>query len=318
MANYIKKDTGLQVKMLRRSKKQSLTLAYVLYLQGLEADNAQMMVRSTRVRDCSTYWQGFKCPQCGRLHGMTTYGCHHRLCPICSVRKSRATAAQAMQVINQVQRECIEQQTSYDYSLLTLTQRNVPAEELNAEITRMLNAWSSLRYLRQVRRELIGWARTIEITVGQNGTYHPHIHCILITKQGSELTTTNAWRRIWREAMSLDYQPICDCRAITEVNAVYEVSKYVTKLAKIFEQPLGYVYDDVKVIGDATYKRRLRSYGGRWAAIRREMKMVDVEEMDDGVLNATAALLDGHDRCECGHELEPVCLIWSGMDYKEV
>jgi len=312
--NYSTKSTGLQVHHIRMSKRQSLTLAYVLYLEGVETGDNACFARASYVQQCSSWWQGLKCPTCGQLHSMITYGCHHRLCPICSVRKSRAVAAQAMQVIAQVQ-----EKGEYDYSLLTLTQRNVPAEALRGEIDRMLSAWSSVRYLRQIRRDLVGWARTIEITVGRDGTYHPHIHCILITRPRSPLSQSATWRQIWAQAMDLNYDPVCDCRPIKDITAIYEVSKYVTKLAKVFDGPLGEVYDTVKTLEGATYHRRLRSYGGLWASIRRAMAMVDVDEMDDGALDAAGAMLDGHDDvCSCGTKFEPVCLIWSGMDYEEV
>ena len=317
MGNHITKRLGLQVSDITRAKRQSGKLAYLLYLQGIDKNTEHMFVIADRVRSCSTYWSGFKCPQCGRLHGMITYGCKHRLCPICATRKSRATAAQAMQVIEALQRQ--EKPGDWEYCLLTLTQRNVSGENLSREIDALLDAWSRLRYLRVIRSDLLGWARTVEITAGANDTYHPHIHCILIIRRGSQLRLTSYWRRLWSKMMGLDYEPICDCRGITDAAAVFEVSKYVTKVGKLLSNPdLGQCYDDVRYIGDAISGRRLRSYGGVWAKMRREMKMVDVESMDDGALDAAGALLDGHGQCECGSAVEAVCLMWSGMEYTEV
>lgn len=314
MSHFIRKRLGLQVDSLTRSKKQAGNLAYILYLQSIEKNSDGLLVTADRVAQCSSVWTGFKCPECGRLHGMMTYGCKHRLCPLCSVRKSRAVAAQAMQVIESIQRKYAD----LDYHLLTLTQRNVSAEQLPDEIDRLLNAWSSLRFLRLVRRDLIGWARTIEITVGSDGTYHPHIHAILLLKKGSPLSTQAAWRALWKESLHLQYEPICDCRPLSDTAAVYEVSKYVTKVSKVLGNPnLGQCYDDVDAITTAVYGRRLRSYGGIWAKERKALRMVDVDTMDDGQLSAVGNMIDGHEKCECGADVEAVCLIWSGMEYKE-
>lgn len=320
--NHTTKCTGLQVAHLQESKLQSQQLAYILYLQSLELQGqeaAQAAARAARTAACSEYWQGYQCPVCGRLHNMITYGCKHRLCPVCAVRKSRAVAAQAMQVVDQIARVAAERHETYDFCLLTLTQRNVEAEFLSAEIDHMLEAWSSIRYLRQVRRDLVGWARTIEITVNESdGSFHPHIHCILIVRHGSALASADTWRKLWADAMRLDYIPICDCRPIESLGAVYEVSKYVSKLGRILDMPLGRAYDAISAIGEATHWRRLRSYGGIWSKIRRQLHMQEVDLMDDGTLDAVGALIDSRCKCHCGADLEPVALMWAGMDYKKI
>lgn len=321
MSKYNTESSGWQVKTISRAKRQANKLAYVLYLQSIEAqysvDQSRNQLASARVRDCSTYWTGYKCPKCGRLHRMVTYGCKHRLCPICATRKSRAVAAQAMQVMLFFEQTGVL--SEYDFCLLTLTQKNVSAEALPREIDNMMHAWAKLRYIRKIQRELVGWARTVEITVGSDGSYHPHIHCILMLKKGSPLRESSVWRSLWASVLQLQYEPICDCRPITDVGAVYEVSKYVTKVGRILDNPdLGQCFDDVKTIGNAIYGRRLRSYGGEWAKVRRALRMVAVDDMDDGELDAAGAMLDGHDKCDCGAAVEAVCLYWSGMEYTEI
>ena len=303
---------GLTVEKMRHAKKQSLKLAYIEYLRYIAHRDESALMRADRVYACSTVWMGKKCPVCGQLHGMYTQGCHHRLCPICAVRKARATAAQAQTCVTLLR----EKHPTARIMLLTLTQKSVPAEELGAEIDRLLEAWKHIRYAREVRRDMVAWARTIEVTVSSEG-YHPHIHAIIMVSSESKLETQTEWRRLWAEVLGLDYVPICDIRPIADIGAVYEVSKYISKVSRLLDAPLGQAYDYIDTLSFATYRRHLRSYGGEWARMRKELSMHDAEEMSDTELDAVGAALD-HDTCAtCGGDLQPVCLIWSGMDYKE-
>lgn len=299
---------GIFIQGIRRKKIQVQNLAYNLYLADCEAKYRPWAKCYDRVYHCSDIIGGQFCPECGRIHDFISYGCKHMLCPICALKKARATASQAIRAL-----DLIANKYKADFYLLTLTQRNIPGNQLRDMISRMQDAWAILRGLRACRRDLIGWARTIEITSGDNG-YHPHMHLIIIIAKNSDLSRESFWRAQWRDALALEYTPICDIRPLESIDACYEVSKYITKINKLFDQNNNNIFEDIRYICEACYNRRLRSYGGAWAAARRELKMIDADDMDDSMLQDAAEKLED-DIC-CGKKMISGILIWSGMAKK--
>lgn len=302
---------------LREFKVRSRTLSYQLYLMALDGKSPYGyeagIATACRVRQCAEVVEAVVCPTCGQIHSTKTWGCHHRLCPLCSLRESRATAHQAKLVLTY-----LDLSDSYDYALLTLTQRNVAAEDLEDEIDKLLAAWSSLRYIRHIRRYLAGWARTVEVTTNADGTYHPHVHVILALKRDApeDLRGSNYWRGVWSHALNLDYTPICDCRPVATINAAFEVSKYITKVSRLLEDTDHLrLYRNVSTIANAIHGRRLRSYGGVWAKTRRLMAMKEAEDMTDYELDQSEDT--AYRGCQCGNTAtETMVLLWAGMDYK--
>lgn len=318
-----RKRKVITVRELAIMKRRSMRLAYNLHLMaadgaGNSAGYKTDAARALRVLSCSTIWEAYRCPTCGQLHSTRTWGCHHRLCPLCSMRASRATATQAQLVMGLAKVEHKDEKLSY--ALLTLTQRNVSGAELAAELDRIIAAWSQLRYIRHIRRHLAGWARSIEITVAADGSYHPHLHAILMLRADAptEMKGSMYWRQLWAQSMGTDYTPICDCRPVKDAAAVFEVSKYVTKVSKLLETTDdALLYDQIKTIDAAIYGRRLRSYGGLWLRMRRELAMRDAEDMSD--IEIEAHDIDKSDKCDCGTpdtQYARVALIWAGMEYK--
>jgi len=288
-------------------KKDSLKLAGAYKRWGEEEKNSTIQAKAVRVAQCSEYWTGLFCPYCGRIAHLYTYGCKDRLCPLCAHRKARAVAAQAMQVVRQL--EGVP-------ALLTLTIRNVSAEELAETVDGLLAGWRKIYESRPMKKKMIAWARTLEITYNDAyEDYHPHIHVIMYIHD-HQLLRADYWDEIWRGVMNLDYHPILEVHEIVgdASKAVYEVSKYVTKMSRIFKLSHEECYEVVKVMSKTIYKRRLKAYGGEWGKVRRKMSMKEVDTMDDGEIDMLAAQLDG-DVC-CSSRMIPIVLEWSGMEYK--
>lgn len=309
--HYSIKSRGLSMAELNSAKAQSLKLAKDLQAIYQESNQEKYASMAGRVRYCSTFWQGFYCAKCGKFHQMHTTGCKHRLCPICAVRSARVVAVQAMEAIEDIS----SRYPSSICSLLTLTQKNVDGRNLCSTIDSMLSAWQKLRHIRRFNREIIGWARTIEIIPALDDiSYHPHIHAIIVHEPNAEVSMNGAWwSNSWRDCMGLDYQPIVDVRQIEDrQGAVYEVSKYVSKLSRIYgsQNELNHV----KYIGDAMYNRQLRTYGGEWLKARRNLNQLAVEKMDDDAISEYGELAT--DKCAiCNTQMTAVCLSWSGLTY---
>ena len=310
--HYTPKRSGLSMAELNQAKKQTLRLS--MHLQSIfdKTNDDRYRSQAYRSRTCSTFWNGFYCEKCGKYHYMHTTGCRHRLCPICAVRASRVVACQALEAISWIK----EHDNNVSFSLLTLTQKNVSGEALASTIDSMLAAWQTLRHLRAFGKEVTGWARTIEIVPALDGDgYHPHIHAIIIHKGMPRLSNGAWWSNAWRDCMKLDYNPIVDIRPISdEVGAVYEVSKYISKLSRIYDGTPA-EEDRIFHIGNAMYNRQLRTYGGIWLKARRAVNMVRVEQMDDDTISTYGEMLQT--TCAvCDSELVAVSLAWSGLTYK--
>lgn len=250
------------------------------------------------------------CPSCGRAHAQGTNCCRHRLCPICQVRRSRKLAHQAIDAAHWLATE--GKLDGVRMGLVTLTQRNVPADLLPGMIDSMLNALTRMRHNRTVRRYLVGSARNIEITYNQQvRTYHPHVHIIVMLAPGApdEMLTSAYWRALWGDLMRLDYDPVCDARELRDQDkAVCEVSKYVCKSLEILE---GLTEDllpqVVAALNAALTGRRLVAYTGIWAEARRHLKQRDEDDVSDS---------DDQDICGCGAALADAVMIWDGNEYR--
>ena len=316
---------------INAAKKQSLELAAIYRDWAKSSESEAIASRAARVAACSDFWTGYQCPDCGRLHGMVSYGCRDRLCAICAAKLARATAAQALQAMAVMQLD--ESLQGCTWGLLTLTVRNVPADKLSETIDNMLHHWAALRRVRPVARIMRAWARNIEITYNkERHTYHPHIHCIVAVTdadmcvlsqthpdKGTDIPQWPAmqWAAWWRQAANLDYTPVCDIRPLTSSDAVYEVSKYATKPSSIFDSALSFGIKKkvVRTIADAIYSRRLKSYGGAWLKARRALNMRPAEELDDTELSAAADGLEHQCACGSSMPLVSVVLQWSGLSY---
>lgn len=139
--------------------------------------------------------------------------CRVRHCPVCQWRRALMWKARFYQALPAI----VEQQRAGRWLFLTLTVRNGPVTELREQLAAMNKAFHRL-VKRKEFRHIAGWIRSTEITRGKNGTAHPHFHVLLLAKstyfKGPNYTSTAGWVQAWREALRVDYDPICDIRAV--------------------------------------------------------------------------------------------------------
>jgi plasmid rolling circle replication initiator protein Rep len=295
---------------MKRRKKQSGKLKRVYRRLGEQMDSAAMRKRADRVERCAEFITAKMCEACGKITRMRSTWCDDRFCPMCSERKSRAIAAQAMQVVPRLEGAPL---------LLTLTVRNVPGDQLDATIDGVQAAWRRMRKLKDTERGMLSWARTLEITYNeQRDDYHPHIH-VIVYAADERMNKASFWGEIWRDAVKADYDPIIDVRPIEGAGgaiagAVAEVSKYVTKVGKVLDLPDAIAEQVVWTLANALHRRRLRAYGGEWARIRREMKMADENAMTDDQVDALVDQVEGIVCCD--HDMVDIIMRWTGLEYE--
>jgi plasmid rolling circle replication initiator protein Rep len=160
--------------------------------------------------------------------------CHVRLCPVCQWRRAMMYLARFLEGLPKV----TEENPTARWLFLTLTQRNVPIDELRAAIIAMNKAWDRLAK-KKAFGAVRGWVRTTEVTRGSDGSAHPHFHVLLMVNAnyfGKNYITQAAWAEMWRHALHADYEPIVHIQVVKDkeskealVSAVRETLKYSVK-----------------------------------------------------------------------------------------
>lgn len=267
-----------------RAKTQAQKLAAIYYRAGMEYAPGYSR-RAQRVYMCHDTVG----VQDGRI--VTCWHCEDRLCPMCAVKMSRRIAANARTVIERARAEA-----DLRPYLLTLTQRNCTGQELKERVSDMLKAWDAIIHgLRGNRKHVVGYARTVEITVGRDSMYHPHVHAILLMSPETpkDMLRARYWAALWQKYMQTQrYQgqivPVCDIRPIrpnkrrhlsSMAAAAAEVAKYTAKSGQILSH--AGAYEHILAIDQAISGRRLRSYGGVWRTIRAQMRLEDAISAGD-------------------------------------
>lgn len=125
---------------------------------------------------------------------------------------------------------------------LTLTVKNVPVSSLRAEIQSMNAGWARMLRRKELKAaSILGWAKAIEVTRGEDGNAHPHFHVLFMVKPsyftGKYYISQKKWTQMWKECMKIDYTPIVHVQAAkkSEKKAVAELMKYSVKPADLVQ-----------------------------------------------------------------------------------
>lgn len=259
----------------RRRASQRLAEAYQVLGDG---------DRALRCARCGTV---LAFEECARGHHRRLVGgrfCHLRLCLTCAHMGSKRLLARVFAVLHRVAED-----PRGGWVMLTLTQRNVPPQDLRAELSRVLAGWARLQRRREFRG-VLGWFRVLEVTYNSEArTYHPHIHAILWVRASywtREYVPHSQWCKAWKESLRLDYLPVVDVQKVRprgnrlearELGRVAAyVAKYVSKGSDVLKGlDLGdaqQVVDRVAVMDAALFRRRLVAWGGELRRIAREVE----------------------------------------------
>ena len=181
--------------------------------------DAQRLAKSLRrakskygqeVSFCATELNLYKYEDTGSYGVRPFQTCKKRWCPICSWHASQKRWAAAQQRLPGL----LEAQPDrMRWRLLTLTLKNVPADELKSTVRHMLKSFR--RLTQQEAWTAKGWIRALEVTHSKRKkTFHPHIHVLFSTPWAEPRRETVEWISRWRKAAQLDYDPVCDVRAV--------------------------------------------------------------------------------------------------------
>lgn len=188
-----------------------------------------------------------------RLKLKEAWFCRVRACPVCQWRRARMWVARFIQAFPNIYRD----HPYLRYAFLTLTVRNCPVSDLREEVRAMNAAWK--RLIERRAWPALGFVRSLEVTRSDNGFAHPHFHVLLALEPsyfcGRRYLSTAKWAELWREALRVDYAPICDVRVVRPrvvaerglkpplvpseglISAITEVVKYTVKPSDMVVDP---------------------------------------------------------------------------------
>lgn len=138
--------------------------------------------------------------------------CHVRHCPICQWRRSMRNKAIFLSRLPEIEAAYPQAR----WLMLTLTVRNPVIQDLRETLGNMNRAWRAL-LKRPEFSQVQGWIRATEVTRADDGTAHPHFHCLLMVPPcyfGKGYVPTARWARVWGECLKVDYVPVTDARAV--------------------------------------------------------------------------------------------------------
>jgi plasmid rolling circle replication initiator protein Rep len=223
-----------------------------------------------------------------RLHGANF--CRNRLCPMCNWRRSLKMYSQVSQITDKI----LATRKSR-FIFVTLTIKNPDGEHLAKALDLMNKGFKYITSKSQtfapakkLKESLQGYIKAIEITYNsKDNTYHPHIHCIFQVRpsyfKGTGYIKKSDWVELWQKAMNLDYAPSVHIETIKNMtaNAVAEVAKYPTKSADLLKiEDEEQAVQALIVLAKTMKGRRLITFGGEFATIKRELKLDDIENGD--------------------------------------
>ena len=298
--NVVEVDTGEILTDIGRNGKERPWKSHKE--EGLKLDN--LFVTAKKLDDSVITDNGLKSlEECGdtlifvrnekgekRLHGANF--CRNRLCPMCNWRRSLKMYSQVSQITNKI----LATRKSR-FIFVTLTVRNPDGEHLAETLDLMNKGFSYITSnsrnfapAKKFKESLQGYIKATEITYNsKDNTYHPHIHCIFQVRPSyfsRDYIKKDGWIELWQKAMSLDYAPSVYVKTIKETDndktkAVAEVAKYPTKSADLLKiENEEQAVQALIVLAKTMKGRRLITFGGEFATVKRELKLDDIENGD--------------------------------------
>lgn len=207
-------------------------------------DKTQYEKYSHRLASCANYltFKQFLNNSTGdfKLKLNRAFMCKVRHCPVCSWSRSRVWKARLHEGIPKMM---IEYPTTR-FIFLTLTVPNCIISELRETLDGMSKAFDRLMKRRDVKRNLLGYVRSMEVTRNpETGYAHPHFHVLLAVKPNyfsRDYISQATWVNHWQECLHTIENRIVHVKAIKPnpkykndplglASSILEVAKYCVK-----------------------------------------------------------------------------------------
>ena len=263
--NEILKDMTKSGKQRPWREKKINNVSYADILEILKIKKAY------NVKQCGSVLE-FKPSDDGYLKLYKTWFCKSKLCPVCNWRRAMKNSSQAQKVIEEV----VKEKPKARWLFLTLSTKNsISGEHLDQSLKEMSKAFNKLKMYSKVKKNLVGFMRSTEVTVNKNdGSYNQHMHVLLCVESAyfrkkENYITQEEWVDLWQKALQVDYKPVANIKAIKPNKkgdkdiqaAIKETSKYSVKSSDYLT---GNQEKDAEIVQDleqGLHRKRMLSYG---------------------------------------------------------
>jgi plasmid rolling circle replication initiator protein Rep len=228
-----------------------------------------------RVETCSDYMKFLETLNHDERKCVQAFRCGKRGCPICDFARSRKDSGKISVVMQHLKNEY-----DYEFLFLTLTARNVSADNLNQEIKDYSDSYKRLIETKEVKQMMKGSVRKLEVTYNaEDDTYHPHLHIIIAVNKSYFTDRTyikqQRWLELWRRSKRDESITQVHIQKLKE-NAgkeVHEIAKYSAKHSDMLENE-----DVFYTLFTSLKGKRLLTYQGKFKEVA---KMYDQDLLDD-------------------------------------
>jgi plasmid rolling circle replication initiator protein Rep len=165
--------------------------------------------KHSRINDCSVTlwretWEHTATQEKKEL--FSSNNCQLRFCPVCSWRKALKSSAIAYSNLSKME--------NLNFLILTLTLKNCDILDLKTTIKHMSESFHRLKKNTQWIKNVKGYIRAFECTVGDDGKMHPHFHVLLQVvpsygknKSRGYYISHEEFIDLWQNALKVDYKP---------------------------------------------------------------------------------------------------------------
>lgn len=176
----------------------------------------------------------------------------------------------------------INNEKEREYIFLTLTCKNVIGENLKQQIKDLLQSFMRMLDSSQIKKISLGYFRGLEVTVNEkDGTYHPHIHCVICVNKSyfksKYYINQKKWCSIWQHYLGVEYIPVVDIRkASKDFKQVAELAKYTVKPTDIILKTEIEIDDNIMILSNALHRVRLIGMGGIFKEFHKKLNLEDM------------------------------------------
>lgn len=283
-----------------------------LYVQFLYAQASQYESYANRMHSCAGMLEfGFRSepqPDQSSIMLKRAMFCRVRYCPVCQWRRSMLWRAKFFQTLPTIE----AMHPNAHWLFLTLTVKNCEVSDLKSTLQHMTQSWRRLIARKSFKSAVLGYVRTTEVTLGKDGTAHPHYHVMLLVKPsyfGKNYITQSAWSMLWQDALDVDYVPITNVKKIKGnlTKGIIETLKYSTKPSDMLTDP-----DWFLELTKQTHKMRFVATGGVLKDVFKDddsatdQDLVTVGEKDENPDDDGRRIIFGFNRVELRYKHLPM------------
>lgn len=297
-----------EVDVYTKKKKLSLLLSDVY-------TDLEEFIKAERVFNCSTFLEFAVNKSKTNVRLSYINSCKDRLCPTCQFRRGFKLYRQVSKALDRLK------DSSNMFFFATFTTVNVALEDVNAEVTHIIKAFTAMSRRKEFKNIYLGYVRVVELVVDRKETIdsvlyvkkkqyykrlglgigdknpnylcvNVHIHCILHTTKTvykHNYLKKSRLLEIW-QACSGEENKVIDIKQIRNINEYYDCSdtnKAVAEVCKYSVKPLDLICNDandkivIYYIMQALKSRRLFSCSGTLKVPVELAKDVQAQEEDD-------------------------------------